>query len=108
MQPLNDGERPQFGLPQKSKLHLRMGSKVRLRRGFHAGRLRGEASPRARLGDICGMAGDPYRRWFPADRPYRGGRDYGIIVRPYHCTHYTQVTLICSKRMDEQVRGVRS
>lgn len=71
-----------------------MGGKVQLQRGFHVGRLRGEASPRARLGDICGMAGDPYRRWFPTNCPYLGGRDSGIAMCPYHRTHYTQVIFI--------------
>lgn len=98
MQPLNDEEQSQPDLPQKGKLHLRMGGKVRLWCGFHAGRLRGKASPRARLGDICGVAGDSYRRWFPTDRLYLGGRHPGIAVRPYHRTHYTQVTVIYSQR----------
>lgn len=96
MQPLNDGGQSQPDLPQKSKLHLRMGGKVRLWRGFHAGRLRGKASPRARLGDICGVAGDPYRRWFPTSRPCLSGCDSRIAVCPYHRTYYTQVTLIYS------------
>lgn len=97
MQPLNDRKRSQPGLPQKSTLHLRMGGKVRLRRSFHAGHLRGEASPRDRLGDICGMAGDPYRRWLPAGRPCLGRRGSGIAVRPYHRTRYTQVMLVYSQ-----------
>jgi len=74
-----------------------MGSKVRLRRGFHAGRLRGEASPRNRLGNICGVASDPYCRWLSTRRPYLGGCDIWIAVRFYHRTHYTQVILIYSQ-----------
>ena len=94
MQPLNDRKRSQPGLPQKSTLHLRMGGKVRLWRSFHAGRLRGEAFSRDRLGDIYRMAGDSYRRWFPAGRPYLGRCGSRIAVRSYHRTHYTQVMLV--------------
>jgi len=93
VQPLNDGGPSYPDLPQKDKLHLRMGGKVRLRRGFHAGRLRSEASPRARLGDFCRMAGDPLSRWSPAGCPHPGGSHSGITVRPHDRTHHTQVML---------------
>jgi len=73
-----------------------MGRKVRLRRGIYAGRLRGETSPRARLGDIRGVAGNPIRRWFPAGRPHLSGGGSGIAMRPYNSTHHTQVTFIYS------------
>lgn len=71
-----------------------MGGKVRLRRGFHAGRLRGETSPCPRLGDFCRMAGDPLSRWSPAGHPDPGGSCSGITVRPYDCAHHTQVMML--------------
>lgn len=104
---LNVGGEAQPDPPQKTreKLYLRMGDKVRLRRGFHAGRLRGETPPRVRLGDIRGVAGDPFRRWLPAGCSHLGGRDSGITMRPYNCTHHTQVNASASIRWLINKRG---
>lgn len=71
-----------------------MGRKVRLWRGIHASRLRSETSLRNRLGNIRRMAGDPIRRWFPANRPHLGGNDFRIAMCPYNSTHHTQVMFI--------------
>lgn len=91
---MNDGRQSQPDLSQKYKLHLRMGREVQLWRGIHVGSLRGETSPRNRLGDIRRVAGDSIRRWFPAGRPHLGGSDFGIAMCPYNSTHHTQVTFI--------------
>lgn len=68
-----------------------MGDQVRLRRGFHAGRFRGQAPPRARIGGARGVAGDPSRGRHAAGCARLGERGSGITVRPHNRAHRTQV-----------------